>query len=394
LPAAKLQRLRAALPHVAFPRLAQIFASTDTLWYDGESMKPSYQAAVLESPPWGANSNDRWFNLIASPVAPTANNFYDRSLNRFKFPFGTTAGTDNSTNLTVFNFLSLPSRNGRLLPVAVRPRPQRIAGSGFTMNSWGWLYPNGAVLGELLFVTTGSGDLLPVEVRTRTRTPNGWAINAFRPFPTADALDAAIKAHRPDWQSRPALAAMVQHLERTDNLVRRSLHTPNVPGVFDQDGAVDVLPDFGDAALVRELLTQTTFVSAYGAIWKQGNGLVTYAASTSASPSIVPTNYDAGLMEVSDESCMRCHQETGRHLVAFKPEYRDIVLYGEMWGRDGIFSFHPFDESRYDIFWNTSYQDNRRLNPTLSAQGVIANYNANQHRAPDYPADEIVGNNG
>jgi hypothetical protein len=141
LPADRLSQLKQALPKVGYPHLQSILQSSQTLWYDHESMKPSYQAAVSQSPPMGANSNDKWFDLIATSVEPTARNFYDERNKRWRFPFGTTAGTDRSTGHKVFNFLWLPAKNGALLPVAVATKPRPIAGSGFTMNSWGWIYP-------------------------------------------------------------------------------------------------------------------------------------------------------------------------------------------------------------------------------------------------------------
>jgi hypothetical protein len=249
------------------------------------------------------------------------------------------------------------------------------------------------MLGELIFVTTASGELLPSEIRTLTRYADGWAVNTFRPFPTAKSLSDAIQQLRPNWASIPALKALVDHLS-TDRMTAVSLKAPQLPGVFDQEGAMDVLPDFGDEALVRELLTKTTFVSSYNVPWKAGASGVAFAPSTESRLSIVPTHYEAGLIEVNEKSCLRCHKETGRHLTSFKPEYRNIVLYGELWGRDGIFSFHPFDESRYGQFWNVNTPYNRRLNPALSRQGVITNFNRAVHVPPDYPTEEIGAGKG
>ena len=125
----------------------------------------------------------------------TARFFFGEQGKHWRFPFGTTAGTDNATNIKVFNFLWLPAKDGKLLPVSTYTT-NASTGTSFSLNSWGWLYPNGAMVGELIFVTNAQGDLLPSEVRVRTRYTDGWAVNAFRPFPTAESLAQAIKAKR------------------------------------------------------------------------------------------------------------------------------------------------------------------------------------------------------
>jgi hypothetical protein len=388
IPAERLAKLKAALPKVGYPKLQEVLQSQQTFWYDHDSMQPSYQASIKQSPPYGANSNDRWFDLIADSVHGTARNFFDENKRQWRFPFGTTAGTDNATNLKVFNFLWLPAKDGKLQPVSTYLTNSQIPGSGFSLNSWGWVYPNGAMVGELIFVTNAQGDLLPSEIRVRTRYANGWAVNAFRPFPTARSLASAIKAKRPNYASNSALSSVVNQLGDDSSLTPKSLRAKNLPKTFDEDGHLDVLPDFGDEALVKELLTETEFVSAYDTAWKVGENGATYAAGSSASLSIVPKNYEAGVIAVTEESCMRCHKETGKGLTQFSPSFGNIVLYGEMWGRDGIFSFHPFDETKYKNFWFAGTTDNRAQNPKLKAQGIIASYDAQKHKAPFYPEQE------
>lgn len=383
------QKVKAALPKTAYARLQDVLSSDDTIWYDHESMKPSYQAAIQQSPPYGANANDKWFDLIADSVQPVARNFYDEGKKKWRFPFGTTAGTDDSQNMKVANFLSLPKKDGRRLPLAAGVKPQNINGISFTMYSWGWVYPVGTMIGEVLFVATPTGELLPTEIRIRQRYASGWAVNVFRPFPSAQSLATSIKQKRPQWESAANLKALVTHLESSATLKAAKLSATQLPDVFDQDGALDDLPAFADESLVKELLTSTTFVTSYGETWKAGSGLATYAPTTSERVSVVPDHYKGGMLAVNEASCMRCHKETGRHLVDFSPSFSSIVLYGEMWGRDGIFSFHPFDESKYDSFWLSGTTDNRALNPKLEAAGVIAAYNPAVHKAPDYPTEEI-----
>jgi len=384
MPADKLTKVKAALPKVAFPALQAILTSDKTIWYDHDSMTPAYQDSV------GANSNANWPDLVAAD-AGTINGLHDRTKKRWQFPFATTAGTDAATAVKVVNFIALPEKDGQLLSI-----PIWTATRTDSRVQWLWIYPVGTVLGELIFVTNG-GELLPSEIRTRTRYQESWATNVFRPFVTAKGLAAAIKQRRGDWQSKPNLDRMVRHLENDATLKPKSLaEKAALANTFKQDGALDTLPDFEDPALVKELLTQTTFISSYGEVWKASAGLKTYAAASDRGVSIVPTNYEAGLIEVNEQSCMRCHKETGRMVREY---YGALYLYGELWGKDGIFSFHPFDESRFSSLRQSGggidgYVDNRRVNPRLKAMGVFTDFDASKHTAPLYPKRVSPGTSG
>jgi hypothetical protein len=355
IPPGRLSEIKAALPEVRYQGLARIMASPQTLWYDHEVMLPSYQDSV------GASSNDLWPNLVAGS-AEVKQGMHDFEKKRWQFPFGTTAGTDDSTNLKVVNFVYLPHVNGRVDTINITKvirnasRPQ-----------WTWTYKTGTVFGEVLFIKDGA-NLLPTEIRTRTRHAKGWAMNVFRPFPRALDLANRIKQLRPGWRMSVDLRAMIAFLNDNSTLRPATLRAQGaLASTFQQDGFVDVLPDFADDQLVRELLTTTPFASAYNTSWKRNGEQRAFAASTNSQMSIVPDNYMAGLLQVTDEACMRCHQETGRLVSEF---YFDLYLYGELWGKDGIFSFHPFDESRYPQLRHEMI-DNRALNPVLRDMGVF-----------------------
>lgn len=355
LPAESLARIKNALPLILDPTLAGVLASPYTLWYDESVMKPSYQDSV------GASSNDKWPDLVAASDE-VIGTLHSRARHRWQFPFGTTAGTDDSTNLVVANFAYFPQPNGEVPTMEITRvylndnRPE-----------WRWTYPIGTVFGEILFLRDGA-NLLPAEIRVRTRYPLGWAMNAFRPFPRAADLVEAIKLYRPNWNNQTSLRELVAHLLNPATLRPASLSAQgNLASTFQQEGYLDELPDFGDDQLVRELLTSTTFRSAYGATWKENGEQKTFAASTKSRLSIVPNNYTAGLIKVTDESCMRCHKETNRLVSEFESA---LYLYGELWGMDGIFSFHPYDESRYPEL-RLEMVDNRYVNPKLKSAKVF-----------------------
>ena len=56
------------------------------------------------------------------------------------------------------------------------------------------------------------------------------------------------------------------------------------------------------------------------------------------------------------------------------------VLYGDIWGEDRIFSFHPWDQSRYSTF-NT---ENRQVRPELATNNLVVRYDATTHPDPRY----------
>lgn len=374
LPADRMAKLKAALPKVPWSKLTTIFADGSTFWYDHESMAPSYQETG--SPGGGANANVDWFRLVA-PQAQ-GRQIYDVDKKHWKFPFAGTAGMDDATNVRTVDFISLPKDASGVLqtiPISIR-RPDAIH------TAWDWKYPNGTVLGEIVMVVDGD-NWLPSEVRTRERFAGGWATNAFRPFVEASALSTTIKQKRPSWASS-SLAPLVQQLDGTANLTPKTLTAVGAPGTFDQTGVLDILPDFGDPSLVRELLTTTLFVSAYGSAWRTGAGGTAYAPSAASAPSITPTSTTHGLIEVRETSCMRCHKDAGRNLTDF---YFELSLYGEIWGKDAIFTFHPFDERKYsslDDATNGTPVDNRAINPLLAQNGMVEMYNASKHTGPFY----------
>lgn len=348
--------VRAALPSAYDPNLSKILTSTETLWYDENVMQRSYQDSV------GASSNDKWPNLVAGSE-PVITGMHDRTRHRWQFPFATTAGTDDSTNLHVTNFVSFPQTQGKVPTISITTKIKNA-----NRPEWMWTYPEGTVFGEVIFVKDGA-NLLPVEVRTRTRQVTNWSMNVYRPFPRASDLVKGIQRLRPDWALDINLRAMVRHLENNDNLVAASLKgAAKLAPTFEQSGYLDVLPDFNNDQLVRELLTTTKFRSAYDVSWKTNGTQRTFAASAKGNGlNIVPNNYTVGLIQVTDDSCMRCHQDTGRLVSEF---YFDLYLYGELWGKDGIFSFHPYDERLYPKLRLEGF-DNRALNPVLRDAGIF-----------------------
>ncbi|HTQ44713.1 MAG TPA: hypothetical protein VMI75_18255 [Polyangiaceae bacterium] len=387
IPQSRLQPILAALPKVAWPRLQSVLHDPNTYFYDHASLQPSYQETG--SPGGGARDNADWHDLIADTGSNDPNTnpevgaakVYDETNKHWRFPFAGTAGVDASTNFTTVDFVKLPVRpDGTVVPIPISTASDSLH------LWWQWQFPNGTFVGEVLFITDGT-NLLPCEVRVRVRYPGGWATNVFRPFPEASSLSAAIKAARPAWSSTPSLAALVAQLDGGTGLSPLHLTATGLPGTFDQAGFLDPLPPFGDEDLVRTLLTKTTFVAAYDAVWRQSSdgSQQAYAASTSdTSLSIVPSSYQAGIVAVNETSCGRCHQATGQELGNWYP---GLTLYGDVWGTDQIFTFHVFDESYYpdlDLDTGNGTQDNRHMNPALVSMGMIKQFDSSTDTGPPY----------
>ena len=372
-----LQRYKDALPTVAYRRLQQIFESPNTIWYDKTAMIPSYQDSVGDGSftPIGARPNSRGRGIIV----PAGRRLFHPDNEHWSFPFGHTAGTDRVENKLVVNFMHLPEdASGEYLPVVYWTIDDNRALGGLGLHKWTWLFPVGTTLGEVIFLDDG-GDLYPIEVRTRRRYLTGWAVNAYRPFATAQRLADAVKRERPDWANDGTLSTFVAHLEDDTAITPKSLDSPDFNQIFQVSGFEDVLPPIGDAALVRTLLSSTTFVSAYGLPWKKDGQREAFYATTNEAFSIVSADNDVGVLEVREEFCVNCHQEAGRGIHEFEP---DAILYGDIWGEDRIFSFHPWDQTQYPEF-NT---DNRRVRPAFAQSGVVVRYDERLHPDTIYRA--------
>ena len=353
--------LRQHLPVVDDGAIQEILDDARLILYTDREMPPAYQdwSGDLQ----GVHSPS--YNISANDAEPYGNG------NR-EFPWGAPAGTHRTRGVESFRFLWLPlDEAGNVRPIVwFRKRLSDSVRKGYA-----WRFPVGAVVGEVLMLRGPDGKRYTFEMRVRIREYDNWAVNVFRPFPTADDLARAIRHRRPQWADSPSLARLVRHLEQPIELVSHRLEDRH-PGkrVFSQSMGVDELPAIDDDALVIELLTETVFKSALGATWRDGtNGVWTCAPTTKAAFHIVPANYDAGFLEVDRVSCMRCHNTVNQHVRRFEPG-RD--WYGRIRGSDGIFSFHPFAP---EVISYNGYGGPVRLRRELVEAGILVRYDKQKH---------------
>jgi hypothetical protein len=378
MPPSKLGEVASRAPCIVAGTLRETVESVDTFWYDKHSLTPGYQDSFGDNiqTPIGFRPNTIDPGLINLAV-PGGHAQIFQSFGVFHFPFGTPIGPVD--NVRVFNFWR-PSRDasGAVLPVVHWQRDP----NGYT-HRVEWMFPAGTVFGEALFLDE-SGTLYPFEIRTRTRTVDGWVNDVYRPFPRAVDLADAIEARRteqPAWASSPTLDALVAQLRGT-TLAPFQLKNTNFPGSFPtRDAGIDTLPAMtgSDAELIHTLLMTTAFRSARGIAWKEASGRVAFAAGASGRGTIVPKGYNAAAVDVSEASCDVCHRDAGR---PFETWYDNILAYGELWGNDEIFTWHPFtlasfvDAQGKVVNFN---HDNRVIRADMKAAGLVAPYKPASH---------------
>ncbi len=376
MPAARLADIRKRLPVVNDKALSEILCSASTIWYDRTTIIPGYQDSFGDNvvAPIGFRPNTIDKGLINLAV-PGGHEDLFVTKGFFHFPFGVTGGADDAPNATVVDFWSVPlDAQGKPLPVTWWRRDP----NGYT-HKYVWAFPKGTVLGEVLLLTAEDGEQYVYEIRTRRRELDGWKVDAFRPFPRAIDLATALTK-----MSAQNVAALQAHLANTQTVQPASLSASHFASAFPaQQAGKDVLPSI-DPALAKKLLTETVFTSAKGLAWKSNGSVTAWAPTTNDSFSIVPKNYKGGFLEVSDASCSRCHADAGR---PFKDWYPDVLAYGELWGEDEIFSWHPFETSKFvnaqGAVVNFNY-DNRVIRQDFVQKGLVAKWEAAKHPASVY----------
>lgn len=367
LPPSQVETYRQALPYLEDAALEQAIKDSQTMWYDDKAIVPAYQDSMGD--PKGLRPNTIASEFINLAVPGGWQRLF-QTRGRFNFPFAT-GGADLSKNFTKVNFWIPPRVNGRVLPVAYWK---------LNFSRWRWLFPVGTKFGEVMMVNYPDGDTRVFEIRVRTRQQDKWHNEIFRPFLSSGELADMIKSFRPGWQESPALVNAVARLNDSNNLTTRSLSTQFFKGTFETvNGHADEVPDFGDDSLAKDLLSYSTFRSVKSTPWKVSGSKVAFAATTRSNASIVPSSYDGGMLPVNDTSCLRCHIDGGRQIENFYPE---MVLYGELWGEDETFSWHPFETSAFhapngDII--NFNNDNRRIRSEFVSAGLVETYQSSLH---------------
>jgi hypothetical protein len=350
------------LPEISDASLNAVMRSPDTMWYDEDTMAFAYQDSVESVTGVRANCVGRQTgeDNPNNPGIFKLTKYFGPDF-RFREPFRKAAGTNLVDNSKVINFWAPPrDASGKVIPV----RYWRDSARG----RWRWAFPVDTIFGEVLLQADPQGNFHVFEIRTRKRYLQGWGVNMFRPFRTASDMSLAIRSLRPNWLVDPNLVEVVRHLDNPDTLRPHSMKSVPFAKIFPEiKGALDEIPVIADPTLVVALLHRR-FVSVEGAVWKESGDLLTYAPASAGDFSIVPRGYEMGLIPVNDESCSRCHVETGRRLGQLD---RDIVLYGEVWGEDQIFTWHLFEPNSRIFATFDEVDGSRVVNPRMVNAGLV-----------------------
>jgi hypothetical protein len=371
----ELDQVQSAMACVLDIQLFELLEHPNTILYNKKSIIPGYQDSFGDNvvAPIGMRPNTIRANLIDLAV-PGGHAQIFESKGNFHFPFGNPIGvTKNSVE--VVNFWHIPSAGGELLPVAWWKRdPNDLT------HRVEWIFPAGTVFGELMFIVSEDGQWHPFEIRTRERLIDSWIVDAYRPFPQATNLADELEARN---TGDSDVAALIAHLRDETTLQPDTISATNFQSAFPPlDGAKDLLPPVADDTLIKRLLAEVGFRSARDAVWKQNGALTAYAASAEngASISIVPPNYNGGAFAINEDGCgASCHIDAGRPLSHW---YENILAYGELWGGDQTFTWHPFRTSR---FVNAAGEvqefnyDNREIRPDFLSAGAVERYSSEAH---------------
>jgi hypothetical protein len=187
-----------------------------------------------------------------------------------------------------------------------------------------WIFPEGAMVGELLFFEEklADGKLLrtnfELRVREKIKDANGdytWEPTIFRPVPDADTFRRL--ANLPDDYEFGSRHVFLRNFQQDE--------------VEKIEGSVEELPMI-PRDTVMALLDRTFTASQWAA---------------SGGP--FPRRYALGLLDVDAETCKRCHRQTGIHNYRLIPhEPRIENNFTTIRGSDGVFTWHPFRKGVFD----------------------------------------------
>lgn len=327
------KRRLSLIPDSADKHLQKLRGDPRLVWYDRKVLPPLYQhwrvAINATGPHIGIESIFR--NESGNPTEPFGN------ANR-EFPWAATGGLREGDPVMHFVIAEKPAKM-KWLTIRRDTREQ-------DETYLDWKYADGTIFGELILVKDSEGQEYTSELRLRKKSSGEWTATAYRPFPTADDLVRNLDVLPEDDRFT------IQKALRNPPVARSRLLNRHPRAIFSARSTDEYLPEISEKG-VRRLL-RVPFQNALGSSWradyKDAEWPTTHAPTTQAAFHIVPKGYDAGGIEVSSKSCLRCHDTAGAHVEDIEP-FRD--WYGQVRGSDTIFSMHPFvlgGTSRQAIF--------------------------------------------
>lgn len=366
------------------------------MFYDKNSVPKAWNTGIerrINSPEHHTNQNTTYPLMGYHGVAG------------MEFPWSSPAGMDAADNGSTEKFVIAP-QSGPMMRAVTRTRqnsPQHFAKPNRQINvngpMLGWIYNAGTTFGEILRVNG-----VPFEIRLRSKQRDGsWKMDVLRPFESAIDLAQGIARicatgaeNRPTGcdSAYPAYQAILSPnatklRNRTEFFSKQMLGTRRDPlslssTALEATVAAATLQELPELPpdLVEALLTRTPFKSVFGKPWTQGPP-PGWAPTTQSHSSIVPKNYAGGLIPLTQEACMKCHDSAGRTVDHFDPKREDGQMFAPQpndnqsrprtWydfvqGDDSILSFNPYSPSAVK---NSALSDVNAINPCLKKHGLI-----------------------
>lgn len=192
-----------------------------------------------------------------------------------------------------------------------------------------WEFPVGTIVLEFMYQRFSDGTEAVFNVRQRVKNRSGrgaqyWgSFDQYRPIRNQNELNRFLFL-----PSSPAKFTLERMTSR---------HRQSFP---DMVALTTKLPKL--SAQTSKMLLRKPFRSTVGEPWHTENGIDCDMAESDFPDSIVPVGYQGGHFSAREKTCLNCHQDTKRY--AFDLE-NPRPWYGFVRGDDGIFSWHPLDES-------------------------------------------------
>lgn len=290
-----------SLPRTVDKKLAEVLSSKDTVFYKTPKFYQYYYNGL--------------FGVYEAHYLKDFNANLD-------FPWETTFGLNGRDKVyTSVNFCYLPRENNKIKPIVILDYERPIR----------WIFPEGAVLGEILLQPHPNGGRVIFEIRIRTKTSNTWEVAIFRPIATQE-----------EFQEKLNIAAY------TPATKFFMMQNPEKDKVFVVSGKVEVVPEMSVEQVDYALSLPFKDVTDSG--WTPA-GNQWYC--------LFPRDYKLGLISADSLSCQSCHKQTQvtvDRLIPSEPNIRNnLEKVGSIRGSDGIFTYSPFGSINNGSFTYRDY---------------------------------------
>lgn len=197
-------------------------------------------------------------------------------------------------------------------------------------------FPKGTVFMEAMFNTI-EGEEVCFEIRTRTKTGEGYGVDHWTPdrfVPCRDPHELDMAVERVEGRKR-GLSRLLSGKYRKEQF---GFTFPRFQStVFQRSGYVVTLPELPEDTN-KKILKTTSFRSTKDMDWETFEDGVCASPTTDKPGQIYPAGYQGAFFPTSKKSCTDCHRDDGKH--AFT-ELGEGDWYGVTQTNDSVMSWTP-----------------------------------------------------